>query len=120
MGHHRTWALVLAAGDGTRLAALTTDANGRAVPKQFCSLTGGRSLLRDAMQTGMARNALDELYQRLPIVDFSRAIVQGSESRLRVITAPACGWTDLGTPERVAQTLQRLDHAQFTVARVCA
>jgi len=25
----RTWALVLAAGDGTRLASLTTDANGR-------------------------------------------------------------------------------------------
>jgi mannose-1-phosphate guanylyltransferase len=45
----RTWGLVLAAGDGTRLATLTTDANGRSVPKQFCSLNGGRSLLEDAM-----------------------------------------------------------------------
>ena len=41
-----TWALVLAAGDGQRLRALTTDAAGRAVPKQFCSLDGGSSLLQ--------------------------------------------------------------------------
>ena len=41
-----TWALVLAAGDGRRLSALTTDATGRAVPKQFCSLDGGSSLLQ--------------------------------------------------------------------------
>jgi mannose-1-phosphate guanylyltransferase len=45
----KTWALVLAAGDGTRLAALTTDANGNSVPKQFCSLNGGGSLLHDAL-----------------------------------------------------------------------
>lgn len=51
-GHQRTWALVLAAGDGTRLATLTTDADGRSVPKQFCSLNGGQSLLDDSMQRG--------------------------------------------------------------------
>ena len=51
--------------------------------------------------------ALEELYERLPIVDFSRGVMQGSESVLRVSIAPACGWTDLGTPRRVAQTLQR-------------
>ena len=44
-----TWAVVLAAGDGTRLATLTTDPAGNAVPKQFCSLDGGRSLLEDAV-----------------------------------------------------------------------
>jgi mannose-1-phosphate guanylyltransferase len=46
----RTWAVVLAAGEGTRLAALTRDAGGQAVPKQFCSLNGGRTLLHEAMQ----------------------------------------------------------------------
>ena len=40
-----TWAIVLAAGEGTRLRDLTTDANGRSTPKQFWSLGGGRSLL---------------------------------------------------------------------------
>jgi mannose-1-phosphate guanylyltransferase len=43
------WAIVLAAGDGARLASLTRDSTGRAVPKQFCSLLGGRSLLQDAL-----------------------------------------------------------------------
>src|SRR5580700_6489049 len=44
------WALVLAAGDGTRLASLTTDQDGRAVPKQFCSLNGGDSLLQASLR----------------------------------------------------------------------
>jgi len=34
--------------------------------------------------------------------------VQGQESRLRVLTVPACGWSDLGTPRRVAETLSRI------------
>lgn len=45
---HR-WALVLAAGEGTRLRALTTTPDGVAIPKQFCSLRGRRSLLSDAL-----------------------------------------------------------------------
>src|SRR5262245_29208838 len=47
--HGNTWALVLAAGEGTRLASLTTGADGRSTPKQYCSLDGGRSLLGDAL-----------------------------------------------------------------------
>lgn len=42
------WAIVLAAGEGSRLSRLTTDETGTAVPKQFCSLNGGPSLLDDA------------------------------------------------------------------------
>ena len=42
-----TWGIVLGAGDGTRLAALTKDKYGTPVPKQFCSLNGGRSLLQE-------------------------------------------------------------------------
>jgi mannose-1-phosphate guanylyltransferase len=69
----------------------------------------------DDMATALARDAqsarssaLMELYERLPVVDFSRAVVQQAPQTLRVITAPACGWTDLGTPRRVADTLRRL------------
>lgn len=43
--HGARWALVLAAGEGSRLRTLTTDERGVAVPKQFCSLRGGPSLL---------------------------------------------------------------------------
>jgi mannose-1-phosphate guanylyltransferase len=45
----QSWGIVLAGGDGTRLRALTTDGSGHSVPKQFCSLRGGRSLLGDAL-----------------------------------------------------------------------
>lgn len=39
------WAIVLAAGEGSRLRLLTTDDRGVVTPKQFCSLRGGASLL---------------------------------------------------------------------------
>lgn len=45
----QSWAIVLAAGAGARLSRVTSDELGRVVPKQFCSLRGGRSLLRDAL-----------------------------------------------------------------------
>lgn len=49
MQHEHTWAVVLAGGEGKRLAALTADAQGRHVPKQFCSLDGETSLLELAL-----------------------------------------------------------------------
>jgi mannose-1-phosphate guanylyltransferase len=45
-----TWAIVLAAGEGSRLHSLTMTEAGIAIPKQFCSLRGGQSLLREALQ----------------------------------------------------------------------
>ncbi len=45
---NQNWAVVLAAGEGTRLRQLTTH-GGVATPKQYCSLRGGRSLLSDAV-----------------------------------------------------------------------
>ncbi len=63
--------------------------------------------------TAIARDdrshALAQAYERLGSIDFSRTIMQGAESSLRVVAAPQCGWTDLGTPKRVADTLRRLD-----------
>src|ERR1044071_115588 len=44
------WALVLAGGEGSRLRSLTTRPCGTSVPKQFCSLRGGHSLLEDALK----------------------------------------------------------------------
>lgn len=46
--------------------------------------------------------ALARLYASLPSADFSRELLQGSEDRLRLVTVPACGWSDLGTPDRLA------------------
>ena len=69
--------------------------------------------LIDAMETALARGgetarALPELYERLPDCDFSRHIVEGAASRLRVVAAPPCGWTDLGTARRVSDVVRRV------------
>ena len=49
MDGQTTWAVVLAGGDGYRLRALTTDSLGNLVPKQFCSINGGQTLLETAL-----------------------------------------------------------------------
>ena len=47
------------------------------------------------------------LYADLTSIDFSRDVVQGAAAALEVLRVPACGWTDLGTPRRVAECLER-------------
>ncbi|MHB1872908.1 MAG: sugar phosphate nucleotidyltransferase [Steroidobacteraceae bacterium] len=51
---NNVWALVLAAGDGSRLKSLTTGPSGTAVPKQFCSLFDGPPLLHEALRRAHA------------------------------------------------------------------
>jgi mannose-1-phosphate guanylyltransferase len=41
------WGLVLAGGDGTRLQGLTRALTGQPIPKQYCRITGDRSLLEE-------------------------------------------------------------------------
>ncbi len=54
-----------------------------------------------------APQALARLYARLPERDLSRDVLQRACERLAVVRVPACGWTDLGTPDRVQACLQR-------------
>jgi mannose-1-phosphate guanylyltransferase len=49
---------------------------------------------------------LAEFYQSLPTLDFSRELLQPNPQRLRVLRVPVCGWSDLGTPRRVADVLR--------------
>jgi len=49
-GNGKTWAIVLAAGAGTRLRPLTANRAGMLVPKQYCSLESGPSLLHETLQ----------------------------------------------------------------------
>jgi mannose-1-phosphate guanylyltransferase len=61
----------------------------------------------------MAEAALERLYATLRDIDFSRGVVEGADAPLRVVAVPYCGWSDLGTPKRVAEALQRVDRTRF-------
>jgi mannose-1-phosphate guanylyltransferase len=61
---------------------------------------------------------LARLYEGLAPNDFSRDVLQGNERELTLELVPACGWTDLGTPERVAACLA--ERAGRPRARVAA
>ena len=58
--------------------------------------------------TGDAPDAVIDLYRGLPEIDLSRQILQVTASMLRVLRVQHCGWSDLGTPQRVAKVLRRL------------
>jgi mannose-1-phosphate guanylyltransferase len=49
---------------------------------------------------------LISVYRRLESADFSSRILQAAPEELRLIAVPHCGWSDLGTPERVARCLE--------------
>lgn len=51
---------------------------------------------------------LVRLYDHLPDLDFSRDVLQRAPGPLRVVPVPPCGWTDLGSPERVARCVADL------------
>ena len=63
-GSRHVWALVLAAGDGARIAAFTQDASGRAVPKQYCSFGAPVSLLRRTVDRAARMVAGDRVADR--------------------------------------------------------
>lgn len=95
----------------------------------FIFATHGRTLLR-AFEQRCRQLALDmweivsspdrlrqaddlaDLYERAPALDFSRDILQRSPELLRVLTVPPCGWSDLGTPRRVSEALNRFPPRQ--------
>jgi mannose-1-phosphate guanylyltransferase len=66
--------------------------------------------MRRALEESSQRSdpaTLEHLYRTLTPLDFSRHILRGQEAHLRVMRVPPCGWTDLGTPKRVAVMLGR-------------
>jgi mannose-1-phosphate guanylyltransferase len=67
-----------------------------------------RSVIEHNQCTGDAPDAVIDLYRSLPNIDFSRQILQNTASVLRLFPVKPCGWSDLGTPQRVANVLHRL------------
>lgn len=85
-------------------------------------LVGEMRHIVTSAESPMRRARLADLYEGLPELDFSRDILQRSPELLRVMTVPPCGWSDLGTPRRVADTIRRVGAGaeDFPAARAAA
>jgi mannose-1-phosphate guanylyltransferase len=101
------WNAFIVAASGQALLALFR----RRIPRVVEALWA--AVQRD-LESSRAARATDELYRGLPIIDFSRDILEGQEAELRVLPLPKCGWSDLGTPRRVAETLRRAPRPELT------
>ena len=60
-----------------------------------------------ALSAAILENDLDSSYRSLPSIDFSRDVLASQPERLVVIRDTMSGWTDLGNPKRVFDTLER-------------
>jgi mannose-1-phosphate guanylyltransferase len=79
----------------------------RAFEARCPDLIGEMRHIVTSMSSNTDRASLAQLYEQLPALDFSRDILQRSPELLRVMTVPSCGWSDLGTPRRVVETVNR-------------
>lgn len=80
-------------------------ARGRTLLNLFYLATP-RLLLHFAAHLDGEGGDLGGIYEALPVRDFSRDVLAPMAHRLSVLEVPACGWTDVGTPFRVARLLE--------------
>jgi mannose-1-phosphate guanylyltransferase len=57
--------------------------------------------------TSPADLAIRRLYEDLPSLDLSRDVLERAAGSLSVVRVPPCGWSDLGTPDRLQSFLER-------------
>jgi mannose-1-phosphate guanylyltransferase len=63
-------------------------------------------IVRESSVAMAPSQELEALYEQLPTIDFSRDIIERCASQLEVVQVPSCGWSDLGTPWRVAEAIK--------------
>jgi len=87
-------------------ARVLLDMFGERTPELLAAMRAGVTTKPVANGAAIAAaRRLDDLYGTLETRDFSREILQKLPSRLRVLAVPHCGWSDLGTPDRLARVL---------------
>jgi mannose-1-phosphate guanylyltransferase len=99
-------------------------AHGRTLVRAFetrCpDLVGELQHIVTSMNSSTSHARLAQLYEQLPVLDFSRDILQRSPELLRVLSVPPCGWSDLGTPRRVVETVNRFRSQPRAAGLTCA
>jgi mannose-1-phosphate guanylyltransferase len=116
MSNQHTWVVVLAAGEGRRLHGLTTTASGVVIPKQYCSLRGGPSLLQEALLRARAVAPLERICT--VVADAHRpwwAQQARSLPRTNVITQPRNRGTGNGILLPLLQILRRDPQARIVL-----
>lgn len=104
----RSWALILAGGEGSRLQSLTMTAAGVAIPKQFCSFGGEASLLHDALRR--AETVAPAAQTCVVVSEHHRLWWQAMDLRIpkaNVIRQPANRGTAIGILLPLLQILHR-------------
>ena len=97
--HGALWNAFIVASTAHALLALFR----RRIPRIVNAM---RAAVQGDLRAGSKGRATVDLYGQLPTIDFSREILPGQETHLRVLTVAPCGWSDLGTPERVENALR--------------
>jgi mannose-1-phosphate guanylyltransferase len=95
------WNTFIIAGSLRALLALFEEHFGSTV-------TAMRHALDLAQNQSGGSVALELFYADLEPHDFSRDVLERHEQMLQVLRVPNCGWTDLGTPKRVEETIRNL------------
>jgi mannose-1-phosphate guanylyltransferase len=108
------WAIVLAAGNGTRLSSISTDNHGAVVPKQYCSLRGGYSLLQVALDR--ARRVVPSARVCAVVARLHKLYWRSTLSALparNVLIEPRNRGTAIGVLYGVLRVLERDPHAHI-------
>jgi mannose-1-phosphate guanylyltransferase len=67
----------------------------------------------------LARDDLDDAYLDLDAIDFSMAVLSRAPHRLLVMPDAASGWTDLGNPDRLIETLIQSENEPSWLREMC-
>ncbi|MDX2437202.1 MAG: sugar phosphate nucleotidyltransferase [Acidobacteriota bacterium] len=62
-------------------------------------------VVKERWDPSVAEAELACLYRSVPMLDFSKDLLEQAAEKLWVYPVPACGWLDLGTPERLTRHL---------------
>jgi mannose-1-phosphate guanylyltransferase len=96
------------ASDGALVNSMILAADGNGLLRLFQATTPRTvELLRRRLIASEGRpDELDALYEALPTCDFSRDVLERIADRLAVVPVRSCGWTDVGTPDRLDRVLK--------------
>jgi len=110
MGQGGVWNSFILAASGRTLVELFEE-----------KLPGVTAKMQDALASdpgdGSTTDVLARTYEGLGSFDFCRDLLEGLEDRLSVVPVPLCGWSDLGTPDRVARCIDRIADTPRSITR---